>query len=74
MTLWTELRRVREAAKLTQAAAASSLGWSQPKISDIERGLLGRLSVDDLQRLADLYKVDVGELAKLPTSAEEAAA
>jgi transcriptional regulator with XRE-family HTH domain len=52
-----ELRRSRNAAKLTQREVADALEWSPSKVIRIESGQVG-ISVTDLRALADLYHVD----------------
>lgn len=63
-----ELRRSRNAAKLTQRDVAEALEWSPSKVIRIESGQVG-ISVTDLRALADLYHVDdpdrLGELETL---------
>jgi transcriptional regulator with XRE-family HTH domain len=63
-----ELRRSRNAAKLTQRDVAEALEWSPSKVIRIESGQVG-VSVTDLRALADLYHMDdpvkVGELETL---------
>jgi transcriptional regulator with XRE-family HTH domain len=63
-----ELRRWRNAAKLTQREVADALEWSPSKVIRIESGQVG-ISVTDLRALADLYNVDdtdrLGELETL---------
>ncbi|MGH7961944.1 MAG: helix-turn-helix domain-containing protein [Candidatus Binatia bacterium] len=46
--LMIELTRLIRARRLTQARAASLLGVSQPRISDLMRGKIDRFSVDTL--------------------------
>lgn len=46
--LMVELTRLIRARRLTQARAASLLGVSQPRISDLMRGKIDRFSVDTL--------------------------
>ena len=43
-----ELRNHLDALQLTQTQAAKLLGVTQPRISDLTRGLIGRFSVDTL--------------------------
>ena len=63
-----ELRRSRNAAKLTQREVADALEWSPSKVIRIESGQVG-ISVTDLRALAALYHVDdptrLGELETL---------
>lgn len=61
--LGSELRRLREEAKLKHEDAMTHLGCSQGKISQIERGRTGIKKLE-LQGLLDFYKVD-------PTTADE---
>ena len=46
--LMIELTRLIRVRRLTQARAASLLGVSQPRISDLMRGKIDRFSVDTL--------------------------
>jgi predicted XRE-type DNA-binding protein len=46
--LMHRLRRVIESHGLTQARAAQLFGVSQPRVSDLTRGKIGRFSVDTL--------------------------
>lgn len=46
--LMHRLRKVIESQSLTQARTAQLLGVSQPRISDLTRGKIGRFSVDTL--------------------------
>ena len=46
--LMIELSKLIETQGLTQAAAASLLGVTQPRISDLKRGKIDRFSVDSL--------------------------
>ncbi len=46
--LMIELTRLIQARRLTQARAATLLGVSQPRISDLIRGKIDRFSVDTL--------------------------
>jgi transcriptional regulator with XRE-family HTH domain len=55
------LREARRAAGLTQAEVARSFGRTQGFISKIESGEI-RLDPIELQRLAELYGVEVGVL------------
>jgi predicted XRE-type DNA-binding protein len=47
-SLMTELLRLIQRRRLTQAAAARLLGVSQPRISDLARGKIDRFSIDAL--------------------------
>jgi transcriptional regulator with XRE-family HTH domain len=51
-----ELRLLRELAQLHGKDVAERLGWSAAKVSRIETGRTG-ISVDDLERLLELYRV-----------------
>ena len=55
------LRKARKAARLTQVDVALSLGRTQSFVSKIERGEI-RLDPIELQRLAELYLVEVTAL------------
>jgi predicted XRE-type DNA-binding protein len=46
--LMIEIRKVIEARRLTQAAAATLFGVSQPRISDLVRGKIDLFSIDTL--------------------------
>lgn len=46
--LMLELTKILEARGLTQAAAAKLFGVSQPRVSDLVRGKIGRFSIDGL--------------------------
>ena len=46
--LMVEVRRLIEARKLTQRSAASLLGVTQPRISDLIRGKIDLFSIDTL--------------------------
>ncbi|MEA2735327.1 MAG: hypothetical protein QOE14_1778 [Humisphaera sp.] len=46
--LMLRVRRVIEDRKLTQAKAAKLLGVTQPRISDLVRGRIGKFSIDML--------------------------
>lgn len=62
--LGAELKRLREAAKLTQTRVGEACCWSQSKIVRLERGD-ATLSLHDLHLLADLYTVDETQRAHL---------
>lgn len=49
--LMIRLTRILEARGLTQAAAATLLGVTQPRISDLMRGKVDRFSIDNLVEL-----------------------
>jgi predicted XRE-type DNA-binding protein len=55
--LMIRLTRILEARGLTQAAAATLLGVTQPRISDLMRGKVDRFSIDNLVEL--LSRVDL---------------
>lgn len=58
--LAAELSRIRrDDARMLGAEAAKHLGWSQSKLSRIERGVHG-VSLADLSRLLDVYEVPGG--------------
>lgn len=63
-TFGATLRGARERAGLTQAAAATAVGTSQPTLSDWERGRRSP-SLDQLARLAHAYGVDFADLLGL---------
>ena len=46
--LMLQLTRLIKARRLTQARAAKLFGVSQPRVSDLVRGKIGRFSVDTL--------------------------
>jgi predicted XRE-type DNA-binding protein len=46
--LMNRLARVIDSRRLTQAQAARLFGISQPRVSDLTRGKIGRFSVDTL--------------------------
>jgi transcriptional regulator with XRE-family HTH domain len=54
--LTAELKRLREQAKLTQAAVAQQLEWSPSKVIRIEKGSV-KIQVTDLKALLNLYAV-----------------
>lgn len=54
--LTAELKKLREQAKLTQAAVATRLDWSSSKVIRIEKGTV-RIQLTDLKALLDLYAV-----------------
>lgn len=59
--LAARLLQAREAAGLSQAAAARGIGVSQAALSHYERGNRG-VTVEVLQRLATMYKCGVDTL------------
>jgi transcriptional regulator with XRE-family HTH domain len=52
--LRTELRRMREAAHLTQGEVASAMDWSLSKVIRFESGLIG-ISISDLRAVLQYY-------------------
>ncbi len=65
--LRTELRRLREGARLHQADVVKQLDWSISKLIRIENGSVG-ISVTDLRALAGVYQADpqiIEDLVKL---------
>ncbi|GAA4980219.1 helix-turn-helix transcriptional regulator [Yinghuangia aomiensis] len=62
--LGAELKRLREAAKLTQARIGAACHWSQSKIVRLERGEAS-LTIHDLHLLADLYRANDEQRAHL---------
>ena len=52
--LMVEVRRLIEARKLTQRSAASLLGVTQPRISDLIRGKIDLFSIDTLVNMLAL--------------------
>jgi transcriptional regulator with XRE-family HTH domain len=62
--LAAELRRLREHAGFTADEVADRLGWSGSKISRIELSRTG-IKQADLQKILDLYDVDVSHRADL---------
>jgi transcriptional regulator with XRE-family HTH domain len=62
--LRTELRRLREAARLHQADVARELDWSISKLIRIENGSVG-ISVTDLRALAGFYGADAATVEQL---------
>ena len=61
------LKRAREDAELTQEQVAEIMGWTQPFVSDIEKGKKG-ISLNNAAILADVVKQP---LCKLLSSAEK---
>jgi predicted XRE-type DNA-binding protein len=57
--LMIELRKLIEARGLTQTAAASFFGVSQPRISDLINGKIERFSVDTLIAMLGRAGVDI---------------
>lgn len=56
------LRTARQMAGLSQGQVAKELGLHRPSVSETEAGRR-RVSAEELGRLSDLYKVNVGWLA-----------
>lgn len=54
------VRDVRRARGLTQRALGQMMGWSQAKVSRIERGVQ-RMTVDELRRLARVLVLTTDE-------------
>lgn len=65
-----KLEALRERAVLSQEEVATRLGWSQPKVANVETAT-SAVKPDDLAKLLDLYQADdsvrqeCGELAEL---------
>jgi transcriptional regulator with XRE-family HTH domain len=68
--LATELRRLRELARMSGDEVASALRWSASKVSRIETNRIG-IKPADLNRLLDLYLVDDARRAQLVALAGE---
>lgn len=69
--LTTELRRLREQARLTQQRVAARLDWSPSKVIRIEKGDV-RIQQTDLRALLDLYDVtDPRRVEELTAMARE---
>jgi hypothetical protein len=64
--LGADLRRMREGTARTVADVASSLGWSESKLSRIETAHIG-IRRADLERLLDVYGVEGRERTRLVT-------
>jgi predicted XRE-type DNA-binding protein len=62
--LMAALRRLIEEKGLTQARAASALGVSQPRISDLVRGRIDRFSVDTLMAMLGHVGAEVRVLVR----------
>jgi transcriptional regulator with XRE-family HTH domain len=58
LQLGIELRRLRERAGFTMEEAVVGLGFSQPKLSRVEKGDIGLPKSDDLRALLDRYGVE----------------
>lgn len=68
-----ELKRLRDAARLTHEAVAAELGWHRSKLGRIEGAQFVRLSLTDLRALLDLYGVtDAAERETLTALAKQA--
>lgn len=65
-----ELRRLRRRARLTGKDVATTLGWSEAKLSRIENGL-ARVKRSDLDAFMDLYGVADPHRSELVALAEE---
>jgi len=68
--LAAELRRLRQNARLTGKEVVPRLGWSEAKLSRIERGLT-TIKISDIVELMDLYGVTDPHRAELLALAEE---
>jgi transcriptional regulator with XRE-family HTH domain len=68
--LAAELRRLRERTGLTGDEVADRLGWSGSKVSRIELHKIG-VKQSDLERLLDLYQVDLAHRAEVLALARE---
>jgi len=68
--LAAELRRLRRNARLTGKDVVPRLGWSEAKLSRIERGLT-TVKISDVVELMDLYGVTEPHRAELLALAEE---
>lgn len=69
--LGSELKRLREAARFTQARVAKAHSWSSAKVIRLEGGTVS-LTLHDLHLLADFYKASDGERENLLTLMERA--
>jgi predicted XRE-type DNA-binding protein len=58
--LMVQIRRLIEGRKLTQAAAASIFGVTQPRVSDLVRGKIDLFSIDTLVDMLARAGVRVG--------------
>lgn len=56
--LVSELKQGRERSQLTVSQAGKALGWTASKISKIETTETRRITVGDLDKLMDLYKIN----------------
>ncbi len=65
LELGRELRRLRKAAGLTQAAAAKRLPFEQPKLGKIETARTESVGGGDLDLMLDLYGADRGDKARV---------
>lgn len=68
--LATELRRLRRRARLTGKDVATQLGWSEAKLSRMERGL-SMVKIADLKELMALYAVPDPHRSELVALAKE---
>jgi transcriptional regulator with XRE-family HTH domain len=66
--LRVELRKAREAVRMTQRQAADALEWSLSKVIRIEAGI-NSVSVTDLRAMLQLYKVTDGQVIDSLTAA-----
>lgn len=66
--LRVELRKAREAARMTQRQAAEALEWSLSKVIRIEAGI-NSVSVTDLRAMLQLYKVTDDNIIQSLTAA-----
>jgi transcriptional regulator with XRE-family HTH domain len=71
LRLARSLKECREQADYRVGAAAAALGWSQPKISHIEKGRT-KPSVEDVERMLDLYGITTPDRDALLALAAEA--
>ena len=67
------LKRAITARKLTQAAAARQLGISQPRVNDVLRGRLERVSIDALIVYLSRLGLQVKITTSMPKRARRAA-
>jgi transcriptional regulator with XRE-family HTH domain len=65
-----ELRRLRRRVRLTGKDVATTLGWSEAKLSRIENGL-ARVKRSDLEAFMDLYEVAEPHRSELAALADE---
>jgi transcriptional regulator with XRE-family HTH domain len=69
--LGSELRTLREAAKISTDDAAATLGWYRAKVSKVETGTV-RLTAAELSSLLTLYKTDDATSERVQRLGEEA--